>query len=203
MGKIYQDAYLPLTILIAFMALDLCQVSSMSVLQAIAKHRFYAFMNSIESVANFILSLVLVQYYGMAGVALATAIPLLITKIFIQPRYVCRQIGYPVTRYYSEMGRLFLVSAVGQAPILYIVKTLHVSSYTSILMSGIILYSLYSIVLFRFILSSTDQLLLAHAIPALKAMIHAPVTPSESSHVSKMADIDAMANQSEPNPSSV
>lgn len=70
MGAAYLDAYAPLVILTVAITFDLWQAPSVDLLYAIAKHRAYACLNSVEGVLNLGLSLWLVRRYGMVGVAL-------------------------------------------------------------------------------------------------------------------------------------
>ena len=42
-----------------------------------AKHKFYAITSVIEGICNVVLSIILLKKYGIVGVALGTAIPML------------------------------------------------------------------------------------------------------------------------------
>src|SRR2546426_9169908 len=44
----------------------------------------------LEGLANLALSIALVQWYGILGVALGTAIPMALVSLFVLPVYVCR-----------------------------------------------------------------------------------------------------------------
>ena len=69
----------PLVILVISLTFDLMQMPSVSFLYASARHRFYAYLNGGEALANLVLSVILAPHYGMLGVSLGTAIPLLVT----------------------------------------------------------------------------------------------------------------------------
>lgn len=64
-----------------------------SVLYGIARHRALAFASILEAVANLLLSIVLIRKYGLAGVALGTAIPQFINYVIWLPVYTCRATG--------------------------------------------------------------------------------------------------------------
>jgi len=67
------------------------------------KHEYYAYQNIAEGVLNAIISVIAVQYIGVIGVALGSLIPMLITKIYFQPRLTCQLIGFSLTNYYKQM----------------------------------------------------------------------------------------------------
>lgn len=102
-GMKYSGAYHILVILVIPAMLDLMQNPSIQMLYAISKHRFYALVNSIEGIVNLILSIILVKKFGLIGVALGTAIPMIIVKLLIQPIYVCRAINIQVRHYYFSI----------------------------------------------------------------------------------------------------
>jgi O-antigen/teichoic acid export membrane protein len=56
----------------------------------------------IEGVANLVLSLILVRPLGLAGVAIATAVPSLISQGWFIPRFVSRDLGITYARLFRE-----------------------------------------------------------------------------------------------------
>ena len=89
-GPEFKDSYYVLAILCIPITIALMQNPSIGVLYGISKHKYYMLANSCEGILNLVLSLLLVKPYGIYGVALGTAIPMLIFKLIIQPVYVCR-----------------------------------------------------------------------------------------------------------------
>lgn len=67
------------------------------------KHEYYAYQNIAEGLLNAITSLIAVRYFGIIGVALGSLLPMLITKLFYQPRLTCRLIEFPLLSYYKQM----------------------------------------------------------------------------------------------------
>jgi len=99
-GEGYNDSITILQILVVPVTIALTQNTSLSLLKGISKHHFYAISNAIEGVANLVLSLILVQIYGIYGVAIGLLIPMLFMKLFIQPVYVCRVININMRKYF-------------------------------------------------------------------------------------------------------
>lgn len=77
----------------------LAQNPGISLMFATNKHHFFAAATVVEAVANLTLSLVLVRKYGIIGVALGTAIPMAIVKVFVQPVYVAHIAGVSLWHY--------------------------------------------------------------------------------------------------------
>lgn len=101
-GEGYHESINILQILVVPVTIALTQNTSLSLLKGISKHHFYAVSNAAEGVINFVLSLILVQFYGIYGVAYGLMIPMLLMKLFIQPIYVCRVIDISLRDYYFK-----------------------------------------------------------------------------------------------------
>lgn len=111
MGKPYVDAYWPMLFLVIAILVDVSQLPSVSYLFGISRHRFIAYLSLAEGIVNAILSIILVHPFGMSGVALGTLIPLLIAKLLVQPKYVCREAGISIRSYYfGFFGRTLGIS---------------------------------------------------------------------------------------------
>lgn len=108
-GINYIDAYVPLFILIIGTIVDLAQQPSVGFLYGIARHKFFAYCNSVEAVLNLSLSLLLVSKYKMLGIAIGYAIPMIVMRLFVQPFYVCKCLKMPYKDYYySVLGKAFV-----------------------------------------------------------------------------------------------
>ncbi|MBI4395609.1 MAG: oligosaccharide flippase family protein [Elusimicrobia bacterium] len=115
MGPPYRDAYPVLVVLTLAIATDLMQITSVNVLYGISKHKFYAYANSAEGVLNLILSLAWVKPYGLMGVALGAAVPMVFFRLVVQPVYVSRAIGMGYGRYASVLARALALSLLAMA----------------------------------------------------------------------------------------
>jgi O-antigen/teichoic acid export membrane protein len=104
MGPAYLDAYAPLAILALAISFDLWQAPSVDLLYAVAKHRAYALLNSVEGVLNLGISLWLVRRYGMIGVALGTLGAMTVMRLAVQPLWVCRLTALPYRVYMKTAG---------------------------------------------------------------------------------------------------
>jgi O-antigen/teichoic acid export membrane protein len=89
-GPGYESSYAILAILMVPSSFYLAQAGSTKVLYGMGRHAFLAWLFLLEGIVNLVLSIILLHWYGIAGVALGTAIPLTVTSLFLLPPYVTR-----------------------------------------------------------------------------------------------------------------
>jgi len=83
----------------------LCRVSQStghSVLKATDRQKALAYFVFFESVACVVLSLVLMMWYGLVGVAWGQAISMMLFNLVIVPVYVCRELKIGVGQFYGR-----------------------------------------------------------------------------------------------------
>lgn len=115
MGPDFYDSYLVLMILILPYIVAFMQNPSSGLFYGVSQHHKYAAINCTEGALNLLLSLILVQYYGILGVAMGTSLSMLVTKLFIQPFVICKIIKIKFTDYCSM---LFIVSIKTLIPLI-------------------------------------------------------------------------------------
>jgi len=109
-GARYVPASYPVLLVLVFpITTSLAQAASPRILYGMARHQSLAWVTLMESVANLILSIVLITPFGIVGDAAGTAIPLLCTTLFFMPRHLCRLLGIRVRTFFWEAYTLPLV----------------------------------------------------------------------------------------------
>ena len=98
-GSDYDYSIYILSILATSYAFGLSQTPAINLMYSINKHHYYAFFTILEALANLSLSIFLAGQYGIIGVAMGTAIPMIIMKCFIMPVYVSRIIDISLSEY--------------------------------------------------------------------------------------------------------
>ena len=110
-----------------------------------------------EAAANILLSIFLIQRYGIIGVALGTSLPMIITHLFIIPVYANRVIEFPFARYARVvLGCLILGGGVHIASWLLIRDRLS-ADYRSIVMYGVITSAAFIILNVFIILKKAER----------------------------------------------
>jgi O-antigen/teichoic acid export membrane protein len=95
-----------------------------SILLGTGRHRLVAFVSLAEAVVNLGLSLVLVRRYGLVGVAVGTALPVLVANVLVLMPAACRQVGVGI----GEFSRLVMTAPiVGAVPAAAVALALRLS----------------------------------------------------------------------------
>ncbi len=102
-GKDFIEAVPVLWLMAASFALTMAQSSSVAMMYALNKHQIFAVVSLVEGIANLLLSIYLAPKYGIVGVALGTAIPMIFVKLILQPLYLTRIVDVPLIAYISTL----------------------------------------------------------------------------------------------------
>jgi O-antigen/teichoic acid export membrane protein len=101
-GAQYEASYPILCWLIVPTALYMSQAASTKILYGMAKHQTMAWVLMAEGIANLALSIILIQWIGIIGVAIGSALPLAATSLFFLPRHLCRILDVPLLGFLRE-----------------------------------------------------------------------------------------------------
>lgn len=154
MGEGYSDTYYVLLILCVSGIVANSQTPSVAVLFAIAKHKFYAKITSIEALVNLSVSIILAQYIGIYGVAIGTTVPMLFNKLVLQPTYTCKQLGISIGSYYWLISRLFIVGAAFFVACYLFLHYVTVDSYLKLVIVGGLITVTYVVIAIRYVIST-------------------------------------------------
>lgn len=147
-----------LRILVVTAALYLPQVTSNSILLGISRHKPLFYILLAEAVANIVLSVILVQYIGVYGVALGLAIPQLIIYSVVYPVIYHRILEAPVGRFYKEAAVSASLALIATVPTALLVEYLLVPSNWLIFIVDVVIVTSAILVGFAlFILEPYDR----------------------------------------------
>lgn len=103
MGKEFGSSATVLVILVAAQLVSLPTVVTRKALLAIGQVRLPAFIDLGEALLNLVLSLILIQFWGVVGVAWGTLIPLTVVEIGFLLPYAARQLDLSPGRIWREV----------------------------------------------------------------------------------------------------
>lgn len=101
-GSRYVSSYPILVLLTVGAIASTAQFGTLHTLMAKGSHRAYGIWTVGEGLANLVLSVIWARQYGIIGVALGTAVPLLTVKLTLQPWYVARLLDLSLREYFSK-----------------------------------------------------------------------------------------------------
>jgi O-antigen/teichoic acid export membrane protein len=103
MGESYAAVAAPLlTILAISRAFWLAQSATGNILLGIGKHKILTTINLATGVGSIIGGLTLIRHYGLLGLVIGSAIPVLFTQGLIMPLYTCYAFRISITDYIRE-----------------------------------------------------------------------------------------------------
>jgi O-antigen/teichoic acid export membrane protein len=100
----FRQAAPVLWVLMLAVVFDVAQNPGIGLMYGLKKHRFYAIASIIEGLANVCLGVLLAPRYGIMGVAVGTAVPMLVIRIFVQPVYVARMVDIRLGDYWKRLA---------------------------------------------------------------------------------------------------
>ena len=172
MGPGFESSALVASILCAGFILELPQTPGVQLLYGLSRHDVYAALYACEGVLNLILSLIFLKYYGMYGVALGTAVEMIVFKLFVQPVYICRVVGLPVRVYLAEMilGTL-AKTALPLGIYFYLIKGLVLPGYARLGACIAVQTMLFIPAAYFFIIGEPDRALIRRALRLDEAFV--------------------------------
>lgn len=93
------------------------QSASSQLIFAAGQHGFLAWLRSVEAAANVVLSLLLVDRLGLAGVAVGTLVPAMISQLVFVPRFISKEFGISSRDWYASVLLRPGLSALGLAAV--------------------------------------------------------------------------------------
>jgi hypothetical protein len=133
-------------ILCAGYLVAMSQWPSIQLILAMGRHRPLGLWMIGEGVANVVLSIFWARKYGLIGVALGTAVPMLVTGLLVQPWYVFRLTGISARDYFQRcMLRPILAAAfflILWVPGLFRLKPAGLGSFAGLLIFQTMLFTL-------------------------------------------------------------
>src|SRR3984885_5244514 len=180
-GKRYvATSYSVLVILIIPATLMWAQAASGRVLFGISKHRTWAFVTLGEGIANLVLSIVLVRFYGIVGDAWGTAIPLTCSMLFFMPQHLCKKLDIRLRTFIRESYSLpFLLSLPLAAVLLLMQRWFVPHNYRQLAVQLVIGAAVYGLGLLWVVMSNRalrieDSSLRGHSIQAQTLVVSPP-----------------------------
>jgi len=171
LGESYTAAYIPLVILITAITFEAIQIPSVHLLFALSKHNIYAYIGIAEGVSNVILSLLLVNEYGLIGIAIGTAVPMIIARMIILPIYATMFINLSIKQYAIKLFSIQAVLITLQIPIFLLDQTTVIHNFTQLIFVGLLSYSVYGIIAINMILTTDEKEILHAKLPFAKKII--------------------------------
>ncbi len=131
---------------------------SYSLLQGLNRHKLYSYLSATIAVLNLILSIILVQIYGLIGVAIGAAIPQILIFGILVPFYTSKIHGWSFLSYLYQTHIKFLIPTILLFAGLTIAKDyIRPDGYFVLLSESFVVSILYIITVYLYSLSAEER----------------------------------------------
>ena len=157
-GTRYGWCYGLLALLVVPYTLQFAQLASPKILYGMAQHLTLGKARLIEATANIVLSIILLRYYGVWGVALGTAIPKFCSSVFFLPGHLCRILKVSVSSFVWRAYTWPLITCLPMTAVLYFFhRRLTPYGLTPFITQALIGILVYGCTLFAYVLMKEPE----------------------------------------------
>lgn len=159
MGTKYAEiAAVLLPALIATIYFYTPQLISYALLKSMVRHQQYSNMSILVSILSLGLSILLVQHYGLIGVAIGSAIPQIIFFGFYTPYYTSKVINKSYSSYFlNTHGRVLLPTILLAISLISLKNTWAPDNYAILISEALLGTILYFFTIYWFTLNQKEQ----------------------------------------------
>lgn len=158
LGPDFRESIYVLYILAVPAAIFIPQTVNSAILYGISKHKATFYIMAAEGTVNLILSLILVQFWGINGVAYGTAIPQIVIYSIIFPIVLYRILDARLVDFYKTALYSSVTASVAMiAPALLLQRFKSPDTWMILIIEGVVLVSLAAIIFLVMILTPDDR----------------------------------------------
>lgn len=129
-----------------------------STLYGLNKHKFLAYWRIVEAILNVVISIALVNRYGIIGVAIGTAVPHMLLALIVLPPYAVRQLNMSLFDYFKQgYLRPIAAAAVFAAGCLLAKQIVQFTTFFEFFGTVLVICVVYLVVSYFMILSTNER----------------------------------------------
>jgi O-antigen/teichoic acid export membrane protein len=148
----------PVLQILAFaVAIRVGNATATTLLKGAGQHRMLAWVNLGTGIINVLLSVLLIQRFGLPGVAIGTLVPVALSAVFIVQPAACRRVGLPISRAVNQSVLPAVWPAVLVAGVLALTRHLSAGTFLAVVVHAIAAAALYFALFFGFAISRQDR----------------------------------------------
>lgn len=151
-GDEYLDAYWVAIAVMAPMTIDLIQNLGLTILQVLDKYAFRGYIYIVLSIANILISLIMIPRWGIVGAALSSGMCMFVGNGLIMNWYYRKYTGIDIGLFWKEVLRcgLPLVGVVFAMVIVRIIFPVKTLNWAELVILGLIYFASYCAIYWKF-----------------------------------------------------
>jgi O-antigen/teichoic acid export membrane protein len=156
-GPNFQGSVPIIYVLAAAITVRVAAAPASMLLKGAERHRLVAYVNMVMAVANLILSILLVRWYGLMGVAYGTLIPVVLGAGAVIFPAACRRVEIPLMRAFGEAVWPALWPVAPMVLMLAATRNLFGANLVYIALQSIVAGALYALVFLLFAIRRDER----------------------------------------------
>jgi O-antigen/teichoic acid export membrane protein len=171
MGEAFTDTYEILIVFSFVLLFNFMHRTSVSLFFSLAMHKKMAYWSLGEGVVNLIFSIVLVNYYGLIGVAMGSLIAAILFKMVLYPSYACKLTGIKKQVYWKIHLRYLCFFALVITSMHYILLTTSMDTYFKLILIATAFTVVFSLITLKFLVGEKLRSVLRENIPQIGILL--------------------------------
>lgn len=156
-GPNFEGSVNVIYVLSIVVALRVGNATSTVILKGAGLHKLLAFSNLSMAVSNLVLSVVLVRWYGLIGVAIGTLIPMVVFSLFVVFPAACRRVELSRWTVFRESIWPALWPGIVMAGFVLVTRGRAAGSLSLLLVQAMLAALIYAALFLRFAISRTER----------------------------------------------
>jgi O-antigen/teichoic acid export membrane protein len=171
MGEDFADSYNILIVFSFVLLFNFLHRTSVSLFFSLAMHKRMAYWSLGEGIVNLIFSIVLVNYYGLIGVALGSLIACIFFKMVLYPAYACKLTNIKKRVYWKLHLRYLSFFTLVLITMHYILLTTSMDTYFKLILIAIAFTVVFSLITLKFLVGQKLRSILRENIPQIGILL--------------------------------
>ena len=156
-GDGYDESYYIAIVLMASLIVALSQNIGIEIQRAVNKHRVRSVVYLLIDIANVIISIPLIRYFGPIGAAIGTAIAMLAGTVIFMNCYYQLEIGVSIKRYWINLIKTVVFTAPSIALGVFLIRTITADSVLIYAVQIAVYVVCYSLTILFFVFDKEDR----------------------------------------------
>jgi len=156
-GPNFEGSVNVIYILCVVVAVRVGNATSTTILKGSGLHKLLALSNLSMAISNLVLSVVLVRWYGLVGVAIGTLIPMVVFSMFVVFPAACRRVQLSRWTVFRESIWPATWPALVMAAFILVARSQRDASWSWIMVQAVVAALIYASVFLRFAISRNER----------------------------------------------
>jgi O-antigen/teichoic acid export membrane protein len=167
MGDEFSETYDILIVFSFVLLFNFLHRTSVPLFYSLAKHKKMAYWSLSEGLLNLVFSVILVNFYGLIGVAFGTLIASAFFKMILYPSYACKLIEIKTLVYWKVQFRYLVFFLFSFSSMKYLLETTTIDGYIELILFAAVYTIVFTFITLKFLIGKRLRVVLKDNLPKL------------------------------------